>query len=108
VTDDQLLGEYLSEVRSLSSTSEAERANWLALARGGDATARKRYIESLLLEAATVATGECPPGMRPLDAIQEANVVLVDLVDDSQLPDPATALVEAVRRHLSSITSEGE
>jgi hypothetical protein len=95
VTDDQLLGEYLSEVRSLSSTSEAERANWLALARGGDATARKRYIESLLLEAAT-------------DAIQEANVVLVDLVDDSQLPDPATALVEAVRRHLSSITSEGE
>jgi hypothetical protein len=108
VQDDQLLGEYLSEVRSLPIASAAERASGLALTRGGDAAARKRYIESLLLEAATVATDECPQGIRPLDAIQEANVVLVHLVDDSQVPDPANVLIDAVRHHLSSMTSGGE
>lgn len=104
MNDAQLLEDYLTEVRSLPTVPVTERASLLALARGGDAVARRRAIESLLLEAATVATRDCPVGMRALDAIQEANVVVVRLVDDDQTPDPAAVLDDAVRGHFASLT----
>ena len=108
MNDARLLEEYLTEVRGLPTVPATERADLVERARGGDAEARKRAIESLLPEAATVATSECPVGMRVLDAIQEANVVVVRLVDDEQVPDPASALGDAVRRHLSALAVEGE
>ena len=104
MSEDKLLDDYLSEVGSLASIPAHERMTLLARARLGEANARKRYIECLLLETASIATSECPPGMRPLDAIQEANVILVRLVDDDQTPDPAAVLDDAVRGHLAALT----
>jgi hypothetical protein len=75
-------------------------------ARAGDAVARSRFIDSLLQLTATVARRECPSWMRPMDAIQEANVVLLRLVDDPDVTDPEQVLAAAIQSWLVSLHPE--
>lgn len=100
--DDRLLDEYLSEVARLGVVSSSEdTAALLEQARDGDAEARSRFIDSLLPLTATVAVRERPAWMQPLDAIQEANVVLINLVDNPEVADPGQVLAGAVQTHLA-------
>lgn len=105
----RLLEDYLSEIARLGVMSAGEDADLLLRqAREGDAVARSRFIDSLLPLTATVAMRECPPWMRPLDAIQEANVVLLTLVDDPDVTDPEQVLAAAVQSWLASMHPDSE
>lgn len=41
--------------------------------------------------------------MRPLDAIQEANLVLLRLIDDASVDHPAARLTDALLAHFAEV-----
>ena len=69
----------------------------------GDETARKRLLEGHLELGALLARRLAPTWMRPIDAIQEANVVLARLVDDKSVALPVRELTSALIRHYDGI-----
>jgi hypothetical protein len=75
-TDDHALGEYLSEVRGLPLLARQREDELLPRARAGDESAKRELVEGYLELSAMLATRLGPEWMRPLDAIQEANVVM--------------------------------
>lgn len=100
---DDYLDEYLAEVSALPVPDEGTEAALLSDARGGDDAAKKRVIEGLLLLTANAAKVAHPPGMSGLDAIQEANLVLVRIVEDPAVAKPRAVLAQAVTDHLGSL-----
>jgi hypothetical protein len=70
----------------------SDESELLAASRTGDATARKRLFDSYLELAALLALRLGPVWMRPLDAIQGANVVLGRLLDDGSVISPVREL----------------
>lgn len=102
---EEALALYLQEARKLPQIAEADERDLLARARAGDRAARKAVTESYLELAAMLALKHRPPGMREIDAIQEANVVLMRLIDGSA-DRPAAELPDAVRRHLDGLDIE--
>ena len=92
-----LVERYLAEISSAPRVDRNEEAVLLQQARSGDDRARKRLIESYLNETANLALDACPPSLDRLDAIQEANVALVRLIETTEEDDLAAALPEAVR-----------
>ena len=97
-SDDELLAAYLREVRELPVLGQGEEGDALARSRtrAGDETARRRLIEGYLELTALLAIRLAPDGMRPLDAIQEANLVLIRLVDDTAVTRLAARLTDAI------------
>src|SRR5438309_10068136 len=99
-SDDELLAAYLRDVRDLPVLGQGEEGDALARSRTrpGDQRARKRLIEGHLELTALLAIRLAPGRMRPLDAIQEANLVLIRLVDDPSVTRlaarPPDALLE--------------
>jgi hypothetical protein len=57
------------------------------------------YLELTALLALRLA----PDWMRPLDAIQEGNLVLLRLVDDASVGQPATRLSDAMLAHFADV-----
>ena len=52
---------------------------------------------------AKIAIENKPPRMRPIDAIQEGNLVLMRLIDDAQVASPLAELPLAVQRHFDEL-----
>lgn len=100
---DDPLGLYMAQLAKLPRLSPEEEASLLLSGRSGDQEAMRRLIEGLLERAAKLALELAPATMRPIDAIQEANVVLVRLLSDAAVPDPLVALAGAIRDHLESL-----
>lgn len=97
------LATYLTEVEGLSAMPWPERQRRLNEARQGDEEAKRSVIEAYLLDAARIALS-CPdpPGASDLGKIQEANLVLIDCVEDASIPDLLAALKERIPRRLKS------
>lgn len=95
-SDEENLALYLSEVRSLPLLTLTEERDVLKRAREGDEAARRRVIEGYLELVTLLALRLAPEGMRPIDAIQEANLVLLRLVDDASVDRPAAHLTDAI------------
>jgi hypothetical protein len=102
-SDDELLATYLREVRDLPVLTPIEEREALALGRNGDDAARSRVIEGYLELTALLAARLAPDWMRSIDAIQEANVVLTQLVDDKSVPRPAVRLTGELVAHFEDL-----
>src|SRR5437016_2392508 len=96
-SEDEDVAAYLSEVQQIPLLSLLEERDGLKSGREGDELARKRVIEGHLELTALLALRLAPDWLRPLDAVQEANLVLVCLVDDPSVAHPAGSLTEALQ-----------
>jgi DNA-directed RNA polymerase sigma subunit (sigma70/sigma32) len=94
--EDQLLQQYLSDVRTIPDLDREPLADLLARARDGEAEAEARVLEALLEVTAVLTQHLAPPTMRTLDAIQESNLVLMRLVRDRDVQVPVLALPAAL------------
>jgi DNA-directed RNA polymerase sigma subunit (sigma70/sigma32) len=97
--DDTNLATYLSDVRNLQWLRRSEAHVLLSAGRQGDDDAQRRVVEGHLELAALLALQLSPEWLPPLDAIQEANVVLSRLIDDRSVPSPASALSARILEH---------
>lgn len=93
---------YLREARKLPAIPETEEKELLARARAGDRAARRTLVDSYLELAAMLALKFRPPGIRELDAIQEANIVLLRLIEGGG-ERPAAELADAIRRRMEEL-----
>ena len=98
---DPILEKYLEEVRAAERVLENEPA-LLESARSGDAEARATLVRTYLYRTAEIGLRLAPEGMEELNAIQEANVVLLQLVTQTPEPGLAHQLELALRNHLAT------
>lgn len=103
-SEEQNLADYLSEVRQFPLLTLTAEREGLKRAREGDEPARKRVIEGHLELTALLALRLAPEWLRPLDAVQEANIVLVRLIDDPSVAHPAARLTDALLAHFAEVT----
>jgi DNA-directed RNA polymerase sigma subunit (sigma70/sigma32) len=94
------LKQYLAEIRRQSLIPINER-QLVKAAREGDAKARQQLIESYLYIAALLGLRLARPTMNPLDAIQEANIVLLRLID-AGVEKLAVELGPAIEKHFAA------
>ncbi|MGH2556599.1 MAG: hypothetical protein ACRDHO_12900 [Actinomycetota bacterium] len=88
--------QYLEEIRAAPIARKDEEKALLAAARGSDKLARKRVIESYLVLTAHLALRFSPADADGVDAIQEANIALIRLIENPAIPEVAGALPVAV------------
>lgn len=81
-----------------------EEREGLKRGREGDESARRRVMEGHLELTALLALRLTPNWMRPLDAVQEANLVLIRLIDDASVDHPAARLTDALLAHFADVT----
>jgi len=103
-TDNEHVADYLNEVGRLPRLSPGDERQELLRAAEGDHDARKRVIEGNLEVAARLALRLAPNWMRALDAIQEANLVLVRLVVDGVGGQPADRLSDELISHYAEVS----
>ena len=80
-SDAELLGLYLAEVDLYAPLDDEQEERLARLAAGGDEEAKHDLVKSRLRSAADLALRTAPPSFPPLDAIQEANLVLIKVVE---------------------------
>jgi DNA-directed RNA polymerase sigma subunit (sigma70/sigma32) len=102
-SENKHLADYLEKVRQIPLLTSGEERESLKRAREGDESARRRVIEGYLEVTALLALRLAPDWMRPLDAIQEGNIVLLRLVDDVSVAVPAARLSEALVAHFAEV-----
>lgn len=103
--EDQLLQKYLSDVRAIPHVDRDTIGELLTRARNGEADVEERLLEALLEATAVLTRHLAPPTMRRLDAIQEANLVLMQLVRDRRVEVPVLALPEALAQRFRELES---
>jgi hypothetical protein len=93
------LSEYLEEIRAISPMTREEMAEKLAIARDGSEVAKRvrdEVIEGCLEVTALLALHLAPPWISDIDAVQEANQIFMELVDDLSVSNPVEALTPAI------------
>lgn len=100
--DAKLLEVYLADVRAIAPIDQEEERALLARARAGDTSASRTVVTALLAPAADVALPLAgPSGLRELEALAEANAVVLRLVEGDE-PLVSGRLEEAIREKLST------
>ena len=98
------LAVYLTEIRAVPPLSPTEESGLLKRAREQqDQGAKVRLVESYLARTAEIALRVLPSWMRPIDAISEANLALIGIVDDPAVRRPARVLEQRIRDHLEDL-----
>jgi DNA-directed RNA polymerase sigma subunit (sigma70/sigma32) len=92
--------EYLQDVRGRSKVLSDESV-LLARAREGDKPARQMLITSYLALAAEIALRLAPARLEQLEAIQEANLVLMRVVSAGE--SPALTLSGRIAEHFETL-----
>lgn len=90
-------------MRGLPLLSRDEEAALLVSARSGDEEAHRRVIEGYLELMAMLAFRLAPPWLGWLDAVQEANLVLLQTVNDDSVDVPAACLATRLIDHFDSL-----
>jgi hypothetical protein len=88
--------EYLEEARAVPWTTRHDMAEKLTVSREDTQEAepvRDALIEGCLEATAFLALHLAPTWMNDLDAVQEANHVLLQLMGDPSVPSPMTVLI---------------
>ena len=101
--ESRALDEYLTAIRALQPARRSRDVELLRAARAGDEASRRVIIENFLEVTALLAIWYAPENLRLLDAIQEANLVLCTLVDDTACPDPGLKLASAIQAHFEAL-----
>ena len=99
---DRPLDKHLDEARAAELVFEDESA-LLESARAGGAEARHTLVRAYLLRAAKIGLRLAPEGMADLDAVQEANLVLLRLVTQAPKPSIAHHLESEIRSHFGTL-----
>lgn len=99
---DELDG-YLQKAKSFDRLNAATRAALLARVRSGDTEAEERLVESLLLKTAQSALASKPDSLPAIVAVQEANLVLMELIRDTTIRVPERGLAAAISRRLREV-----
>jgi len=107
VDDSRALEEYMNAIRELQPARRNRDAELLSAGRAGDEASRRLVIESFLEVTALLAIWYAPEGLRLIDAIQEGNVVLGALVDDTGCADPGLELAGAIKSHFQALGDRG-
>jgi RNA polymerase primary sigma factor len=98
--EDFFLKDYLARARRLSLIPNDE-SQLIKAAGEGDEKARQQLIESYLSITAEIGLRLARPSMKPLDAIQEANTVLLRLID-AGVEKRAVELGPAIEKHFAT------
>ena len=98
--EDWLLKDYLAKIRS-QSLIPYDESQLINAAGEEDAKARDQLIRSYLYITALIGLRLARPTMKPHDAIQEANVVLLRLIDTG-VEKPAVELGPAIEKHFAT------
>ena len=98
--NDSVLETYLKEVLAASKPIDGEQAA-LESARDGDVDARKRIIQSYLYRAAEIGMSLAPSKLSRMDAVQEANLVRMCLVERGI--NPGSDLESEIRKHFDKL-----
>lgn len=93
------LDRYLEEVRAHSRVLDNED-DLIKSVRTGDQTARKVLVESYLELTAEIGLRLAPAKMSRLTAVQEANLVLLRLIEKGT-DKPAVQLGPAIQKHFA-------
>jgi DNA-directed RNA polymerase sigma subunit (sigma70/sigma32) len=97
------IASYLAEVRRLPVLRREDEAMSLLSARSGDEEAHRRVIEGYLELTAILAVRLAPRWLGWLDAVQEANLVLLETVNDDSVAVPASCLADRLLEHFDSL-----
>lgn len=97
---------YLAEIETVPELSSAAEKSLIELARKGDRNAKKKLVEAHLRWAAILADLLKPDTVSPIDAIQEANLVLMRLIDREDVESIGSELGNAVKAHFNSTYPE--
>jgi hypothetical protein len=108
VSEDEALELYFKDVRSLPRIDRAVIADLLQRTRSGDGEAETELARGLLELTAVLTRHLAPPTMRTLDAIQEANLVLMALLQDRSVASPVHALPGALSRRFAHLEEDDE
>jgi hypothetical protein len=112
-----LLTEYFEELRATPRLTPLEESDLLAAARRGQKreegsaaeNAKNKVIRGYLPVTALLALHLAPAWMSRLEAIQEANIVLMRLVKDPSVPRPlAAALTSALVKRYAERNEPGD
>lgn len=95
--------EYLDQVRQLPLVATDQLPALRDRALAGDTDAGKLVVQCHLEVAALLAWHLRPSSLAPIDAVQEANVILVRLVNDPTCDVPTLDLASALHRHFRSL-----
>jgi DNA-directed RNA polymerase sigma subunit (sigma70/sigma32) len=91
---------YIAEIRRHSLIPIDER-QLMNAAREGDVKAKDELIKSYLYITALIGLRLARPTVNPLDEIQEANLVLLRLIDKG-VEKPAVELGPAIEKHFAT------
>ncbi len=95
---DLALNKYLEEALAAELLLENELAV-LESARTGDVEAKHTLVQAYLFRTAEIGFRLAPEGMDKLNAVQEANIVLVRLVTRAPEPSIAHHLELSIKNH---------
>ena len=95
-----LVDQYLEEVRSLA-TPLANEETLRSRARRGDKAATAELVRSYLSLAAELGLRLAPDRLTKLEAIQEANLVLMRVIADDE--SPALVLGPRIANHFAEM-----
>ena len=90
--ESETLEGYLSVARTVPVLPKATERGLLVASREGDKAATRALIEGYLELTAVLAVRLAPEWMDPIHAVQEANIVLSQVIEDADVPLPAAVL----------------
>ena len=93
---------YLADIETVPELTKDQEKSLIELARSGDQSAKKKLVEAHLKWAAILADLLKPDSVSPIDAIQEANLVLMRLIDREDIQSIGSELGDAVKEHFRS------
>lgn len=96
----EVLDAYLVQARSALLRSRSRGEELLSSARAGDEASRKLLLEGYLDLTSSLAMALRPDGLTELEAVQEANLALLDVID-SEAPDIPGALPAEITRRFA-------
>jgi len=98
----ELLESYLAEAATYSALRRNQERELLLNSHGGDKSALRKLMHSYLELIALLAIKLTPEERDPIQAIQEANVAMWEVLQDASVDEPVARLFETVHRAVSA------
>ena len=96
--EQELLETYLAEAATYSALRRNEERKLVLQVRDGDKAALRKLMHSYLELIALLAIKLTPEERDPIEAIQEANVAMWEVLQDADVEEPVLRLFETVQR----------
>jgi ClpX C4-type zinc finger len=99
------LSAFFEEAKRYPPLPHARREELLGQARSGDMNALNDLVRAQLEPVGLLALAVRPPSLQPVDAIQEAILLLKELITDESIPEPTLALATRLATRLAGTAS---